>query len=156
MLDPDHEIASVSPGHELLVPPPKQKRSSVACRRCRRLRAKCVKDEEKGLCRGCIEAGVPNECQFLPRGMSAIDRAVSDRRARRIKHCASVLSFHHSRVHLKIGKGSRAQKRSISASPNSQQRLQTNAHLDLSSSRDHLSELQHYPSHQITHLRTDH
>ncbi|KAF9255994.1 hypothetical protein L218DRAFT_261253 [Marasmius fiardii PR-910] len=60
----------------LLQPPPKQKRSSVACRRCRRLRAKCVKEEGgQGLCRGCIDAGVPNECQFLPRGMSAIDRA---------------------------------------------------------------------------------
>lgn len=77
MLDPASEIPSVSSSHDLLVPPPKQKRSSVACRRCRRLRAKCVKDEDKGLCRGCIEAGVPNECQFLPRGMSAIDRAVS-------------------------------------------------------------------------------
>ncbi|KAG7095821.1 hypothetical protein E1B28_006518 [Marasmius oreades] len=60
----------------LLQPPQKQKRSSVACRRCRRLRAKCVKEEGgQGLCRGCIDAGVPNECQFLPRGMSAIDRA---------------------------------------------------------------------------------
>ncbi|KAK0469055.1 fungal-specific transcription factor domain-containing protein [Desarmillaria tabescens] len=74
MLEPD-STASTSLGDEILVPPPKQKRSSVACRRCRRLRAKCVKDEEKGRCRGCIEAGVPNECQFLPRGMSAIDRA---------------------------------------------------------------------------------
>lgn len=77
-MDPDGDLPSgPSNGHDLLVPPPKQKRSSVACRRCRRLRAKCVKDDEKGLCRGCIEAGVPNECQFLPRGMSAIDRAVS-------------------------------------------------------------------------------
>lgn len=75
MLEPDSTTASTSLGEEILVPPPKQKRSSVACRRCRRLRAKCVKDEEKGRCRGCIEAGVPNECQFLPRGMSAIDRA---------------------------------------------------------------------------------
>ncbi|KAJ3823236.1 hypothetical protein F5880DRAFT_1568626 [Lentinula raphanica] len=75
MLDPS---TTAPPPDQLLQPPPKQKRSSVACRRCRRLRAKCVKEErDGGLCRGCIDAGVPNECEFLPRGMSAIDRAVS-------------------------------------------------------------------------------
>ncbi|ESK98486.1 n-carbamoylsarcosine amidase [Moniliophthora roreri MCA 2997] len=74
MLEPTD--VNPSPSDPLLQPPPKQKRSSVACRRCRRLRAKCVKEEgDRGLCRGCIDAGVPNECQFLPRGMSAIDRA---------------------------------------------------------------------------------
>ncbi|KAJ3907596.1 fungal-specific transcription factor domain-containing protein [Lentinula edodes] len=73
MLDPS---STAPPPDQLLQPPPKQKRSSVACRRCRRLRAKCVKEErDGGLCRGCIDAGVPNECEFLPRGMSAIDRA---------------------------------------------------------------------------------
>ncbi|KAF5361492.1 hypothetical protein D9758_006203 [Tetrapyrgos nigripes] len=73
MLDP---TAPEPPPAPILQPPPKQKRSSVACRRCRRLRAKCIKEEgDRGLCRGCIDAGVPNECEFLPRGMSAIDRA---------------------------------------------------------------------------------
>jgi len=76
MLDPT--APSNSPPAAHLQAPPKQKRSSVACRRCRRLRAKCVKEDgDRGVCRGCIDAGVPNECEFLPRGMSAIDRAVS-------------------------------------------------------------------------------
>ena len=77
-----------SPSDPLLQPPPKQKRSSVACRRCRRLRSKCVKEEGgRGVCRGCIDAGVPNECQFLPRGMSAIDRAV------RLLVCSEKVAF---------------------------------------------------------------
>ncbi|KAK0729701.1 hypothetical protein B0H67DRAFT_559408 [Lasiosphaeris hirsuta] len=52
-----------------------KRRSPIACRRCRRMRSKCVHDKAKAPCQACLEAGlgVP-DCIFPVRGQPDQDR----------------------------------------------------------------------------------
>ncbi|WWC91513.1 uncharacterized protein L201_006459 [Kwoniella dendrophila CBS 6074] len=56
-----------------------KKRASKACSRCRRYRSKCVPLRPDAVgeppCISCKSSGVENECTFLPRGHSAMDRS---------------------------------------------------------------------------------
>ncbi|KZT30307.1 hypothetical protein NEOLEDRAFT_323733 [Neolentinus lepideus HHB14362 ss-1] len=54
------------------------KRGSVACKRCRRAKTKCL-HAGKPPCRSCSEAGLAAACVFPPKGTSFIDRAPSRR-----------------------------------------------------------------------------
>ncbi|TFK51432.1 hypothetical protein OE88DRAFT_1659456 [Heliocybe sulcata] len=54
------------------------KRGSVACKRCRRAKTKCL-HAGKPPCRSCSEAGLAATCVFPPKGTSFIDRAPSRR-----------------------------------------------------------------------------
>ncbi|KDQ57988.1 hypothetical protein JAAARDRAFT_193473 [Jaapia argillacea MUCL 33604] len=54
------------------------KRGSVACKRCRRAKTKCL-HTGKPPCRSCSEAGLAAACVFPPKGTSFIDRAPSKR-----------------------------------------------------------------------------
>ncbi|ERS99573.1 hypothetical protein HMPREF1624_04778 [Sporothrix schenckii ATCC 58251] len=52
-----------------------KRRSPVACRRCRRMRSKCVHNGAKPPCEGCRAAGVSvEECVFPARGAPDMDR----------------------------------------------------------------------------------
>ncbi|KAI1801687.1 hypothetical protein F4811DRAFT_441960 [Daldinia bambusicola] len=53
--------------------PPIKRRAPIACRRCRRMRSKCIHDKEPP-CKSCIEANVPEQCVFPTRGDSDQDR----------------------------------------------------------------------------------
>ncbi|KAI1856351.1 uncharacterized protein JN550_013825 [Neoarthrinium moseri] len=46
---------------------PIKRRASIACRRCRRKRSKCLSNKNSP-CKLCLEAGVPEECNFPSRG----------------------------------------------------------------------------------------
>ncbi|KAI1343357.1 hypothetical protein F5Y15DRAFT_231859 [Xylariaceae sp. FL0016] len=50
-----------------------KRRAPIACRRCRRMRSKCVHDRNPP-CKSCKEANVPNECIFPSRGDTDADR----------------------------------------------------------------------------------
>ncbi|KAJ8123402.1 hypothetical protein ONZ43_g643 [Nemania bipapillata] len=63
------------------VPPPVKRRAPIACRRCRRLRSKCMHDKAPP-CKACKEAGVPEECTFPSRGDLDQDRAFRHPRQR--------------------------------------------------------------------------
>ncbi|KAK9777364.1 putative Zn(2)-C6 fungal-type domain-containing protein [Seiridium cardinale] len=52
---------------------PIKRRAPIACRRCRRMRSKCLHDKHPP-CRPCLEAGVPEECAFPSRGDPDEDR----------------------------------------------------------------------------------
>ncbi|KAI1311207.1 hypothetical protein F5Y03DRAFT_323879 [Xylaria venustula] len=62
-------------------PPPVKRRAPIACRRCRRLRSKCLHDKAPP-CKACKEAGVPEECSFPSRGDMDQDRAFRHPRQR--------------------------------------------------------------------------
>ncbi|TRX94031.1 hypothetical protein FHL15_005109 [Xylaria flabelliformis] len=62
-------------------PPPVKRRAPIACRRCRRLRSKCLHDKAPP-CKACKEAGVPEECTFPSRGDLDQDRAFRHPRQR--------------------------------------------------------------------------
>ncbi|KAI0487260.1 hypothetical protein F4859DRAFT_509832 [Xylaria cf. heliscus] len=62
-------------------PPPVKRRAPIACRRCRRLRSKCLHDKAPP-CKGCKEAGVPEECTFPSRGDLDQDRSFRHPRQR--------------------------------------------------------------------------
>ncbi|KAI1124272.1 hypothetical protein F5Y10DRAFT_32688 [Nemania abortiva] len=62
-------------------PPPVKRRAPIACRRCRRLRSKCMHDKAPP-CKACKEAGVPEECTFPSRGDLDQDRAFRHPRQR--------------------------------------------------------------------------
>ncbi|KAK0633590.1 hypothetical protein B0T14DRAFT_507311 [Immersiella caudata] len=52
-----------------------KRRSPIACRRCRRMRSKCVHEKGKSPCQACAEAGIgANECIFPVRGQPDHDR----------------------------------------------------------------------------------
>ncbi|KAI2468158.1 hypothetical protein F4781DRAFT_422875 [Annulohypoxylon bovei var. microspora] len=53
--------------------PPIKRRAPIACRRCRRMRSKCIHDKAPP-CKSCLEANVPEECVFPSRGDSDSDR----------------------------------------------------------------------------------
>ncbi|KAF2970674.1 hypothetical protein GQX73_g2885 [Xylaria multiplex] len=61
--------------------PPVKRRAPIACRRCRRLRSKCMHDKAPP-CKACKEAGVPEECSFPSRGDLDQDRAFRHPRQR--------------------------------------------------------------------------
>ncbi|ETS84928.1 hypothetical protein PFICI_02953 [Pestalotiopsis fici W106-1] len=52
---------------------PIKRRAPIACRRCRRMRSKCLHDKNPP-CTSCLEAGVPDECYFPSRGDPDEDR----------------------------------------------------------------------------------
>ncbi|KAK8005188.1 hypothetical protein PG990_011225 [Apiospora arundinis] len=53
---------------------PIKRRAPIACRRCRRMRSKCIHDKNNGPCQGCVEAGKPDDCFYPGRGESTEDR----------------------------------------------------------------------------------
>ncbi|KAI0162190.1 hypothetical protein GGR57DRAFT_314241 [Xylariaceae sp. FL1272] len=63
------------------VPPPVKRRAPIACRRCRRLRSKCI-HEKAPPCKACKEANVPDECAFPSRGDTDSDRSFRHPRQR--------------------------------------------------------------------------
>lgn len=75
---PESLSAPVGPGVNIPQPQHLQgrNRARVACRRCRRLRVKCLHDHATAPCTACQKAGpnVAAECVFPPRGVSEIDR----------------------------------------------------------------------------------
>ncbi|KAI0602572.1 hypothetical protein F4775DRAFT_144506 [Biscogniauxia sp. FL1348] len=52
---------------------PVKRRAPIACRRCRRMRSKCIHDKAPP-CKSCKEANVPEECVFPSRGDADQDR----------------------------------------------------------------------------------
>ncbi|KAI1638049.1 hypothetical protein F4809DRAFT_278740 [Biscogniauxia mediterranea] len=52
---------------------PVKRRAPIACRRCRRMRSKCIHDKAPP-CKSCKEANVPEECVFPSRGDVDQDR----------------------------------------------------------------------------------
>lgn len=52
-----------------------KRRSPIACRRCRRMRSKCIHEKGTSPCKSCFEAGIPAEnCVFPVRGQPDLDR----------------------------------------------------------------------------------
>ncbi|KAI8623386.1 hypothetical protein F5Y19DRAFT_481753 [Xylariaceae sp. FL1651] len=72
---------SPTPGSGGAAPPPVKRRAPIACRRCRRLRSKCV-HEKAPPCKACKEANVAEECLFPSRGDLDQDRAFRHPRQR--------------------------------------------------------------------------
>ncbi|KAJ3578167.1 hypothetical protein NPX13_g2397 [Xylaria arbuscula] len=72
---------SGTPVGSTVPPPPVKRRAPIACRRCRRLRSKCLHDKAPP-CKACKEAGVPEECTFPSRGDMDQDRAFRHPRQR--------------------------------------------------------------------------
>ncbi|KAI1814583.1 hypothetical protein GGS20DRAFT_403986 [Poronia punctata] len=58
-----------------------KRRAPIACRRCRRLRSKCIHDKVAP-CKGCREANVADECSFPSRGELDHDRSFRHPRQR--------------------------------------------------------------------------
>ncbi|KAI5921146.1 hypothetical protein F4810DRAFT_376425 [Camillea tinctor] len=91
---------------------PVKRRAPIACRRCRRMRSKCIHDKAPP-CKSCKEANVPEECVFPSRGDVDQDRQFrhprqrADRKARgdiiRVKKepVASPALLHNALVDLK-------------------------------------------------------
>ncbi|KAI0897497.1 hypothetical protein F4806DRAFT_403520 [Annulohypoxylon nitens] len=61
--------------------PPIKRRAPIACRRCRRMRSKCIHDKAPP-CKSCLEANVPDECVFPSRGDLDQDRSFRHPRQR--------------------------------------------------------------------------
>ncbi|KAG6056077.1 hypothetical protein E4U17_002502 [Claviceps sp. LM77 group G4] len=60
-----------------------KRRSPIACRRCRRMRSKCIHEKGKSPCKSCFEAGIPTEeCVFPTRGQPDLDREYRHPRTR--------------------------------------------------------------------------
>ncbi|KAG5984452.1 hypothetical protein E4U55_004796 [Claviceps digitariae] len=60
-----------------------KRRSPIACRRCRRMRSKCIHEKGKSPCKSCFEAGIPaEECIFPARGQPDLDREYRHPRTR--------------------------------------------------------------------------
>ncbi|KAI0839575.1 hypothetical protein F5Y06DRAFT_295602 [Hypoxylon sp. FL0890] len=68
--------------------PPIKRRAPIACRRCRRMRSKCVHDKNPP-CKSCLEANVPEECVFPSRGDLDQDRLFRHPRQRADKKARS-------------------------------------------------------------------
>ncbi|KAI1870867.1 uncharacterized protein JN550_005013 [Neoarthrinium moseri] len=60
---------------------PIKRRAPIACRRCRRMRSKCLHEKDPP-CKSCLEAGVPEECEFPSRGDPDEDRSFRHPRQR--------------------------------------------------------------------------
>ncbi|KAI0400408.1 hypothetical protein F4802DRAFT_485094 [Xylaria palmicola] len=74
-------MSGASSNNAAVPPPPVKRRAPIACRRCRRLRSKCLHDKSAP-CKACKEAGVPEECAFPSRGDLDQDRAFRHPRQR--------------------------------------------------------------------------
>ncbi|KAL2142445.1 hypothetical protein VTI28DRAFT_1154 [Corynascus sepedonium] len=60
-----------------------RRRAPIACRRCRRMRSKCLHEKAKPPCRACVEAGLgPSDCVFPVRGQPDQDREYRHPRVR--------------------------------------------------------------------------
>ncbi|KAF4509886.1 hypothetical protein G6O67_001823 [Ophiocordyceps sinensis] len=60
-----------------------KRRAPIACRRCRRMRSKCIHDKASPPCKSCLEAGLgPDDCVFPVRGQPDQDRDYRHPRAR--------------------------------------------------------------------------
>ncbi|KAI1137451.1 hypothetical protein F5Y05DRAFT_404657 [Hypoxylon sp. FL0543] len=68
--------------------PPIKRRAPIACRRCRRMRSKCIHDKNPP-CKSCLEANVPDECVFPSRGDLDQDRLFRHPRQRADKKARS-------------------------------------------------------------------
>ncbi|CCF33732.1 hypothetical protein CH063_05865 [Colletotrichum higginsianum] len=83
--------------------PPIKRRAPIACKRCRRMRSKCMHEKGQPPCKSCAEAGIPaSECVFPQRGQPDLDREyrhprmraekTAKRDAEKAKRSASVAS----------------------------------------------------------------
>ncbi|KFA81040.1 hypothetical protein S40288_00822 [Stachybotrys chartarum IBT 40288] len=71
-------------------PLPVKRRAPIACKRCRRMRSKCLHDKAKPPCTACIEAGLGAEdCIFPVRGAPDDDRQYRHPRQRSEKTLSS-------------------------------------------------------------------
>ncbi|OAQ85025.1 chitinase 1 precursor [Purpureocillium lilacinum] len=62
---------------------PIKRRAPIACRRCRRMRSKCIHDKAQPPCKSCAEAGLgPEACEFPARGQADNDREYRHPRTR--------------------------------------------------------------------------
>ncbi|KAI1391939.1 uncharacterized protein F4822DRAFT_425157 [Hypoxylon trugodes] len=95
--DPETKPASSSPPASALSTvtvnpdpsiPPIKRRAPIACRRCRRMRSKCI-HEKAAPCKSCLEANVPEECVFPARGALDHDRSFRHPRQRADKRLKS-------------------------------------------------------------------
>ncbi|EPE04643.1 transcription factor [Ophiostoma piceae UAMH 11346] len=69
--DPSRSIDPNNPNAQRII----KRRAPVACRRCRRMRSKCIHNGAKPPCQGCAAAGVSlDECVFPMRGVPDYDR----------------------------------------------------------------------------------
>ncbi|KAM4065330.1 fungal specific transcription factor [Hirsutella rhossiliensis] len=60
-----------------------KRRAPIACRRCRRMRSKCIHEKANPPCKSCLEAGLgPDDCVFPVRGQPDQDREYRHPRAR--------------------------------------------------------------------------
>ncbi|KAK3311396.1 uncharacterized protein B0T15DRAFT_548868 [Chaetomium strumarium] len=60
-----------------------RRRAPIACRRCRRMRSKCLHERAQPPCRACLDAGLdPSECVFPIRGQPDQDREYRHPRVR--------------------------------------------------------------------------
>ncbi|PHH80997.1 hypothetical protein CDD83_3655 [Cordyceps sp. RAO-2017] len=60
-----------------------KRRAPIACRRCRRMRSKCIHEKAKPPCKSCLDAGLgPEDCQFPVRGQPDHDREYRHPRSR--------------------------------------------------------------------------
>ncbi|KAL1883386.1 hypothetical protein VTK73DRAFT_8953 [Phialemonium thermophilum] len=60
-----------------------KRRAPIACRRCRRMRSKCLHDKARPPCQACLEAGLgPADCVFPVRGEPDHDREYRHPRVR--------------------------------------------------------------------------
>ncbi|CEJ86381.1 hypothetical protein VHEMI04090 [[Torrubiella] hemipterigena] len=69
---------------------PIKRRAPIACRRCRRMRSKCIHEKAQPPCKSCREAGLDAEdCQFTARGQPDNDRDYRHPRTRSDKKPSS-------------------------------------------------------------------
>ncbi|CAG9940450.1 unnamed protein product [Clonostachys rosea f. rosea IK726] len=91
-----------------------RRRAPIACRRCRRMRSKCVHDNNNPHCRACKQAGVsPRDCVYPVRGQPDNDR-----------------EYRHPRIRASKPKPSERRRSGVKASAKqASQNLVTNAEL---------------------------
>ncbi|KAL2753952.1 hypothetical protein ACRALDRAFT_2108436 [Sodiomyces alcalophilus JCM 7366] len=77
------ELGVTTGSHNDSVKHPIRRRAPIACRRCRRLRSKCVHEKANPPCKACEEAGLgPADCIFPVRGQPDHDRQYRHPRTR--------------------------------------------------------------------------
>ncbi|KAL2210249.1 hypothetical protein CC79DRAFT_1319187 [Sarocladium strictum] len=74
--DPQRQTQGAATGDAAAPTPPVKRRGTVACRRCRRLRTKCIHEGVEPPCEACRLAGdkAAKECLFPKRGEKDVDR----------------------------------------------------------------------------------
>ncbi|KAK4242014.1 hypothetical protein C8A03DRAFT_11752 [Achaetomium macrosporum] len=77
------ETNSKQPQPDGAPPPLVRRRAPIACRRCRRMRSKCLHERAQPPCRACLDAGLDaSECVFPIRGQPDQDREYRHPRVR--------------------------------------------------------------------------